>query len=138
MSRVGALVAIAAVLLPGPGLACSCARPEGWTIDGARAGGAVFAQVTLAGERLQPMPGGDLRVYTAKVSRAIGLRPGGMISIVTPSDGARCGVTLAPERAQWIILRQQPEGWSADLCSQLPVQDVDRSEWDRRAGPSAE
>ena len=116
--------------------ACSCAVADDWSIDGARAEGAVFAEVLPVEERAVPGPAAPLRRYTATVRRAVGLKPGGMIRIVTPRDEAACGVTLEPGEPRWLLLRQQPEAWGAFLCDQLPLAGVPAEEWDRRAGPA--
>ncbi len=119
-----------------PASGCTCVEQEGWSIDAARAGGAVFAEVVPLAERVEPVSGGlGLRTYTAAVRRAIGLVPGATIRIVTPLDPAACGVVLEEDAPRWLLLHQQPEGWSAELCAQLSLAEVPDAEWDRRAGP---
>lgn len=133
------LLCASAALMPSRAITCGCAAPDDWSIERARSEGAVFAEVVPAGERLQPIEGGSaLRIYTAAVRRAIGLKPGGMIRIVTAADEAACGVALEGSEPRWLQLHQQPEGWGADLCAQQPLESVPAEEWDRRAGPAPE
>lgn len=111
--------------------ACSCMQQPDWSVEKARASGAVFAEVTHAGERQEPASGSlGRRVYTVAVHRAIGLKAGGMIDVVTAAQPATCGITLAPGETRWLLLRPQAEGYGATLCDQQGIAAIPPAEWD--------
>lgn len=138
-AAMAAAVAGLALLAPGEAAACSCLKPESWSLEQARAEGAVFAEVRALGERASPLGGfARQRLYTVAVRRGYGLKPGATIEVRTGADSAACGITIDGDDWHWLLLRPDAEQYTADLCSQLPLGGVGPEDWDRLAGPADE
>jgi hypothetical protein len=114
-------VAAVALVAPGQASACSCIQWGKPRAELARANGA-FVGFFLSRRPLRP-PGTttsslDPYVYTFRVERRLKGTFGKRVEVLSPRDGASCGLEVVRGQRVGLLLRRVKGRWESNLCSQ--------------------
>jgi hypothetical protein len=114
-------VAAVALVAPAQASACSCIQWGKPRAELARANGA-FVGVFLSRRPLRP-PGAttsslDPYVYTFRVERRLKGTFGKRVEVLSPRDGASCGLEVVRGQRVGLLLRRVKGRWESNLCSQ--------------------
>ena len=110
-----------ALVAPAEASACSCVPWGKPRVELARANGA-FVGVYLNRRPLRP-PGAttssvDPYVYTFRVERRLKGTFGKTVEVLSPRDGASCGLEVRRGQRVGLLLRRVKGRWESNLCAQ--------------------
>ena len=140
MLVVMVVVASIVVLAGGPARACSCAMlsPPGMLelADAAFVGRVV---VVTGGGMVSDGVGLDASLITFDVDQVLKGDLPSQVEVATPSGGAACGASFAPDRPSAVLIVRAGSGWSTNLClQQVSVQQLLRASGQEPRPPTGE
>ncbi len=114
--RVSLVSLVVALVLAGDALACTC-LPVELERDLPQAGGAVIGTV------LERRSAGSDRLYLLRVEQVYKGDINDRVEVITPANGAACGLELAIGQRVGLLLDRQGDRWRSGLCSQVDPAD---------------